>query len=205
MTRPRAAAYGVSTRDRGRNGRRLNCTHGGGARLELHFKAIRVRRSYRSSPQLSALVQHSLCTRYALFSFGLRGKVPRQITARIPTQPRETMTTSLPSPDISLSDTASQPDDQPISVPKTSAATQSSHDLGASGPGSSHQMANSERLAAEKMGRTGLDAKTKMSNLLKDKEQEWTAVLEKKGPLQLLDLPMDVLKDIVKEVPPQAL
>jgi hypothetical protein len=27
-------------------------------------------------------------------------------------------------------------------------------------------------------------------------------VVEKKGPLQLLDLPMDVLKEIVKEVRP---
>lgn len=54
--------------------------------------------------------------------------------------------------------------------------------------------------ASEKARRTGIDAKTRISNLLKDKEQEWTAVVEKKGPLQLLDLPMDVLKEIVKEV-----
>lgn len=37
--------------------------------------------------------------------------------------------------------------------------------------------------------------------LLKGKEREWAAVVEKKnGPLRLLDLPMDVLKEIVKEV-----
>lgn len=39
------------------------------------------------------------------------------------------------------------------------------------------------------------------ARLLKGKEKEWAAVVEnKKGPLRLLDLPMDVLKEIVKEV-----
>jgi len=54
--------------------------------------------------------------------------------------------------------------------------------------------------SSEKIERAGIDARTKISNLLKDKEQEWTAVMEKKGPLRLLDLPIDVLKEIVKEV-----
>lgn len=40
----------------------------------------------------------------------------------------------------------------------------------------------------------------KLSKLLKGKEEEWTAVAQRKGPLRLLDLPMDVLKEIVKEV-----
>lgn len=40
----------------------------------------------------------------------------------------------------------------------------------------------------------------KMAQLLKDKEKEWAAAIEKKGPLQLLDLPVDVLKEIIKEV-----
>jgi hypothetical protein len=44
------------------------------------------------------------------------------------------------------------------------------------------------------------DARSKLSSLLKDKEREWTAVADRKRPLQLLDLPMDVLKEIVKEV-----
>lgn len=56
--------------------------------------------------------------------------------------------------------------------------------------------------APENVERYNFDAKTKISNLLKDKEREWTAVAERKGPLRLLDLPMDVLKEIVKEVPP---
>lgn len=55
-------------------------------------------------------------------------------------------------------------------------------------------------VASEPSKKTGIDPRTKMSHLLKDKEQEWTAVVEKKGPLRLLDLPMDVLKEIVKEV-----
>ena len=40
-----------------------------------------------------------------------------------------------------------------------------------------------------------------LARLLKGKEREWAAVVaNKKGPLRLLDLPMDVLKEIVKEV-----
>lgn len=40
----------------------------------------------------------------------------------------------------------------------------------------------------------------KMSKLLNGKDKEWAAVAGRKGPLQLLDLPMDVLKEIIKEV-----
>lgn len=43
--------------------------------------------------------------------------------------------------------------------------------------------------------------KAGLARLLKGKEKEWAAVVaNKKGPLRLLDLPMDVLKEIVKEV-----
>lgn len=56
--------------------------------------------------------------------------------------------------------------------------------------------------ATDNMDRPALDARSSISNLLKDKEQEWTAVAEKQGPLQLLDLPVDILKEIVKEVSP---
>jgi hypothetical protein len=35
---------------------------------------------------------------------------------------------------------------------------------------------------------------------LKGKEKEWTAVAEKKRPLQLLDLPVDILKEIIEKV-----
>lgn len=110
------------------------------------------------------------------------------------------MTSTLPSPDLPLSDTASQPEDQPVSIPRTSAAAQPSNGLEPTGVASDHKMATPGCQPFEKVERAGFDAKTKISNLLKDKEKEWTAVAERKGPLRLLDLPMDVLKEIVKEV-----
>ncbi|TVY21351.1 hypothetical protein LARI1_G001355 [Lachnellula arida] len=110
------------------------------------------------------------------------------------------MTANLPSPDLTLSDTASQPDDQLIAIPKTSAAYQPSNHIETNGYADQPRMCPNEPEALEKSERTSIDAKTKISSLLKDKEQEWTAVVEKKGPLHLLDLPMDVLKEIVKEV-----
>jgi hypothetical protein len=109
------------------------------------------------------------------------------------------MATTLPSPELALSDTASQPDDQLISIPKTSAAIQASNTMALSSPNIEHEMAASDSLST-KAEKTGIDAKAKISHLLKDKEQEWTAVAEREGPLRLLDLPMDVLKEIVKEV-----
>lgn len=46
--------------------------------------------------------------------------------------------------------------------------------------------------------------KSELSGRLREKEETLASVAEKKrkGPLQLLDLPMDVLKDIIKEVWP---
>lgn len=40
----------------------------------------------------------------------------------------------------------------------------------------------------------------KISELLKEKEREWTEVVRKAGPLQLLDLPLDLLSEILREV-----
>lgn len=111
---------------------------------------------------------------------------------------------SLPNPDLAISDTASQPDEHLLTIPKTSAASQASNDMKAaadlSDDSDSYQMGTPASVASDKMEKPRLDAKTKISHLLKDKEQEWTAVAERKGPLRLLDLPMDVLKEIVKEV-----
>lgn len=42
--------------------------------------------------------------------------------------------------------------------------------------------------------------RAKLLNLLKGKEKEWAAARSKDGPLELLDLPLDVLKCIIKEV-----
>lgn len=38
------------------------------------------------------------------------------------------------------------------------------------------------------------------SRCLKGKEKEWTLPVRRKGPLRLLDLPVDILKMIIKEV-----
>lgn len=46
----------------------------------------------------------------------------------------------------------------------------------------------------------GPSAKDTLKRLLKGKEKEWTAVAEKKGPLRLLDLPVDVLREIINQV-----
>lgn len=43
------------------------------------------------------------------------------------------------------------------------------------------------------------NTKQVMSKFLGDKEEEWAAVT-RNGPLNLLDLPVDVLKEIIREV-----
>ena len=43
------------------------------------------------------------------------------------------------------------------------------------------------------------DPRRVMSKFLGDKEEEWEA-MTRKGPLNLLDLPIDILKEIVREV-----
>ena len=64
---------------------------------------------------------------------------------------------------------------------------------GSLSPNSSQSQADEANDAAK--------AKAVLARLLKGKEREWaTVVANKKGPLRLLDLPVDVLKDIVKEV-----
>ena len=40
----------------------------------------------------------------------------------------------------------------------------------------------------------------RMAKLLKDKRGQLTTVMEKMGTLQLLDLPIDILREIIKEV-----
>jgi len=113
------------------------------------------------------------------------------------------MTTNLSSPDAPLSDTASQPDDQLVNIPKTSASSHPCHDMTTTelcDDSDGYQMETPGSGASHKTGKTDIDARATISNLLKDKEQEWAAVAAKKGPLELLDLPLDVLKELVKEV-----
>ncbi|KAE9988919.1 hypothetical protein EG328_005629 [Venturia inaequalis] len=51
--------------------------------------------------------------------------------------------------------------------------------------------------------RTGptMSEKTALMRSLNGKEKEWTAVAEKKRPLQLLDMPVDILKEIIEKLP----
>jgi len=44
------------------------------------------------------------------------------------------------------------------------------------------------------------EPRLKLLNLLKGKENEWAAARKRDGPLELLDLPLDILKCIIKEV-----
>ena len=41
---------------------------------------------------------------------------------------------------------------------------------------------------------------SKIAELLKGKEREWATVIRKEGPLQLLDMPLDLLREILREV-----
>jgi hypothetical protein len=110
------------------------------------------------------------------------------------------MTSQSSLSDPHLDDNTSQFDDQSSTYPRTSAATQPSDSQMIAEPGAACGMATPTS-SSGKADKAGIDARTKISNLLKDKAREWTAVVEKRnGPLRLLDLPMDVLKEIVKEV-----
>lgn len=113
------------------------------------------------------------------------------------------MTTSLPSPELAFSDTASQPEEYQVAIPKTSAASQPTNSMKSnelSDDSDGYQMGTPASMISAAGKSNILDPRAKLSSLLKDKEQEWTAVVERQGPLRLLDLPMDVLKEIVKEV-----
>lgn len=106
------------------------------------------------------------------------------------------------------------PDDRPLTAPKTASLATAPNDISPghleeqNQPLSSNDiwsghlevpiptMEDSSTSEASVRG----DVQEKISKLLKGKEEEWTAVANKKGPLQLLDLPMDLLKEIIKEV-----
>jgi hypothetical protein len=111
------------------------------------------------------------------------------------------MSSSLPSNDPSITSPPSQPDDRSAPAPKTSSALTTGSSNSAS---STSTNATTEAVVEpEKCEIDGSGiVRKKMAKLLEGKEQEWTAVVEKQkaGPLQLLDLPMDILKEIVKEV-----
>jgi hypothetical protein len=109
------------------------------------------------------------------------------------------MTSSLPSSGSNLGESLSQNDDGPVASTKTASLTTSSNGLHSTSAGG--QAATIlDPMTSDGGPRGDGSVRKKLSKLLKGKEEEWTAVAQKKGPLQLLDLPMDVLKEIVKEV-----
>jgi hypothetical protein len=90
-------------------------------------------------------------------------------------------------------------DDRSLANPKTTSLATSSNDL-LSGLNEGPAITMGDSTMGETTSRADGGIRKKLSKLLKGKEEEWTAVAQKKGPLQLLDLPMDVLKEIIKEV-----
>src|SRR5277367_1665182 len=109
------------------------------------------------------------------------------------------MTSSLPSFGSNLGENLSQTDDGPISTTKTASLTSSPNGIHSTTTGG-QASTMLDPLTSDGGPRGDGFVRKKLSKLLKGKEEEWTAVAQKKGPLQLLDLPMDVLKEIVKEV-----
>jgi hypothetical protein len=110
------------------------------------------------------------------------------------------MTSSLPgsSSGSNLGENLSQTDDGPVTATKTASLTSSSNGLHSTPAGG--QASTMLDPVSEGGPRGDGLVRKKLSKLLKGKEEEWTAVAQKKGPLQLLDLPVDVLKEIIKEV-----
>ncbi|KAL1623976.1 hypothetical protein SLS56_008028 [Neofusicoccum ribis] len=64
-----------------------------------------------------------------------------------------------------------------------------------------HEPAPSGQASAEPMAADAQRSKEALTKLLNGKEKEWTAIAAKKGPIQLLDLPVDILKAIIDHLP----
>lgn len=87
-----------------------------------------------------------------------------------------------------------QDQDQPPTLDQTVKSAASQSQLALFTPSSQPDCSRSDYL-------DGADRRrAKMAQLLKGKEKDRIPVAQRKRPLQLLDLPMDVLKDIMKEV-----
>lgn len=86
---------------------------------------------------------------------------------------------------------AGQPSDRPSAFSKTTSATIVPH-----------RPDESTLDPMAEQGDAPLEEKIRkrIHKILDGKEEEWTAVATKKGPLRLLDLPMDILKEIFKQV-----
>jgi hypothetical protein len=115
---------------------------------------------------------------------------------------RAVMTNSLSSPNLFSGGSTNHPDDRPIAATsnKSPGIVGPSNGLPAIPADGPAAMTMLDPIGSDVGSRGDVVVRKKLSKLLKGKEDEWTAVAQKKGPLQLLDLPMDVLKEIVKEV-----
>jgi hypothetical protein len=109
------------------------------------------------------------------------------------------MTSSLPSSELNPGESVTYTEDGHVAVAKTASLSLSSNGLLPTAAGG-HATTMLDPAAGESSGRGDGIVRKKLSKLLKGKEEEWAAVARKKGPLKLLDLPMDILKEIVKEV-----
>lgn len=108
----------------------------------------------------------------------------------------QSMMTSSPSLDPNPSDVASIPDEK---GPKTAASNCTSSLKVSHNADPESESSDADEPATETT-KDDEDAKDMIKALLKEKLDEWTAVAQRTGPLRLLDLPMDVLKEIIKEV-----
>jgi hypothetical protein len=89
---------------------------------------------------------------------------------------------------------APAPRDTPDHSSPQSAQRQASADCNSMDPASLPALPPSQRPSPT------LSEKAALVRSLKGKEKEWTVVAEKKRPLQLLDLPVDILKEIIDKV-----
>lgn len=83
------------------------------------------------------------------------------------------------------------------SQPSTSETEKSLNDPGSTS--TSHSTYLPETLQSQS-DHGSLDSKDKLSRFLKGKEREWAAATNKNHPLNILDLPTDILRLIIKEV-----
>ena len=78
----------------------------------------------------------------------------------------------------------------------TTTANDLQHDEALGGKYSCQETKN----AQQSTGSSKMEPKAVLAKWLDNKEKGWRDIAKKQRPLQLLDLPMDVLKDIVTEV-----
>ena len=109
------------------------------------------------------------------------------------------MTNSLPSSELNPGESVTHIEDGTVAATKTTNLSLLPSGFASTAAGG-HATTMLDPTVGEGSGRGDGIVRKKLSKLLKGKEEEWAAVARKKGPLKLLDLPMDILKEIVKEV-----